>query len=58
MARKAAEAPDPRDLPPPQVIARQIEADLKTALREIAAVARSLEQGPVNATDGQLALDI
>lgn len=58
MARKAAEAPDPMDLPPPQVIARQIEADLKTALREIAAVARSLEQGPPDETDGQLALDI
>lgn len=50
MAARKTGATDPADLPPPAVIARQIEADLKTALREIAAVARSLEQ-PASAPD-------
>lgn len=44
MGSRKAEAANPADLPPPAVIARQIEADLKAALREIAAVVRSLEQ--------------
>lgn len=52
---------DPADLPPPAVIARQIQADLKAALREIEAVARALEQPtPVTPEDNgeQLALDL
>jgi hypothetical protein len=58
MARLKQEPVDPADLPPPEVIARQIEADLKTALRHIAAVAKSLEgpQRPIE--DVQLAIDL
>lgn len=58
MVRRTVEATAPENLPPSAVIARQIEADLKKAIREIAAVARSLEAGPTDETDGQLALDI
>lgn len=58
MSRRKREPIDPADLPPPAVIARQIEADLKKALREISAVARSLEGPPAEPVDGQLAIDI
>lgn len=58
MTRRKPEPVDPADLPPPAVIARQIEADLKKALREIAAVARSLEGPPSEPVDGQLAIDL
>lgn len=58
MGRRKPEIADPADLPPPAVIARQIEADLKKALREISAVARSLEGPPPEPVDGQLPLDI
>jgi predicted RNA methylase len=51
-APKPSVAPAVDEFLPPAVIARQIEADLKTALRHFAAVTRSLEQprqdaGPV-----------
>jgi hypothetical protein len=58
MSRRKQEPSDPADLPPPAVIARQIEADLSKALREIRAVARSLEGPPPEPVDGQTALDI
>lgn len=58
MARCKPEPMDPSDLPPPAVIARQIEADLKTALRHIAAVAKSLEGPPPEPGDEQLAIDL
>lgn len=58
MARRTPEPIDPADLPPPAVIARQIEADLKTALRHIAAVAKSLEEPSTKPDDGQLAIDL
>lgn len=58
MGRTKREPVDPAELPPPAVIARQIEADLKKALREISAVARSLEGPPPEAPDGQLAIDL
>jgi hypothetical protein len=58
VSRRRPEIADPADLPPPAVIARQIEADLSKALREIRAVARSLEGPPPETPDGQLALDI
>lgn len=58
MTRRKQEPIDPTDLPPPAVIARQIEADLKKALREIAAVARSLESPPPEPADGQLAIEL
>jgi len=58
MSRRKPEPSDPADLPPPAVIARQIEADLSKALREIRAVARSLEGPAPEPAEGQTALDI
>lgn len=58
MDRRKQEPTDPADLPPPAVIARQIEADLKTALRHFAAVAKSLEEPTPQPVDGQLAIDL
>ncbi|MCX4596171.1 hypothetical protein OG819_42920 [Streptomyces sp. NBC_01549] len=58
MTRRKPEPVDPATLPPPAVIARQIEADLAKALHEIRAVARSLEGPPPETPDGQLALDL
>ncbi|MGW3594955.1 hypothetical protein [Streptomyces sp. NPDC005167] len=58
MSRRKREPSDPADLPPPAVIARQIEADLSKALREIRAVARNLEGSPAEPVEGQLALDL
>lgn len=58
MGRRKREPVDPAELPPPAVIARQIEADLKTALRHIAAVAKSLEGPPPEPSDKQLAIDL
>lgn len=50
---------DVEPLPAPAVIARQIEADLRTALRHIAAIAAALETPSTPPTDpgAQLALD-
>jgi hypothetical protein len=58
MARRKQEPIDPADLPPPAVIARQIEADLAKALHEFKAVVRSLEGPPPEPSDGQLAIDL
>jgi hypothetical protein len=58
MSRRKREPADPVDLPPPAVIARQIEADLSKALRETRAVARSLEGPPPEPVEGQTVLDI
>ncbi|MDX2732830.1 hypothetical protein [Streptomyces sp. PA03-2a] len=58
MSRRKQEPSDPADLPPPAVIARQIEADLSKALREIRAVARNLERSSPEPAAGQLALDL
>lgn len=58
MAGRKPDPIDPADLPHPAVLARQIEADLKTAIRHIAAVAKSLEGSPPDPGDGQLAIDL
>lgn len=58
MTRRKPESVDPAMLPPPEVIARQIEADLNKALREIRAVAKALEEPTPASIDGQLAIDL
>jgi hypothetical protein len=58
MGRRESERVAPADLPAPAVIARQIEADLSKALREIRAVARSLEGPPPELVDGQIVIDL
>jgi hypothetical protein len=58
VSRPKPEPVNPADLPPPAVIARQIEDDLSKALREIRAVARSLEGPSGKPIDGQMTFDL